>query len=263
MVELKAVTAGYGKRTVLHGVDLRARAGEVTTIIGRNGCGKSTLLKTIVRAAEQTAGEIYIGEQPIRRLTSRQLAQSVAYLPQSRHVPDITVGRLVLHGRFPHLSYPRRYEKKDRSIAEAAMERMGVAELAEHPLAELSGGQRQKVYIAMALAQQTPVVILDEPTTYLDIGHRVAFAALARELAADGKAVLVVVHDILLALKLSDRIYALEDGRVVGCGTPEQLLHDRVPERVTGVGVGAVMTPEGVQYYYEVNGDRAAMCRSG
>ena len=137
-------------------------------------------------------------------MSRAELARGAAYLPQGKNVPDISAGRMVLHGRFPYLEYPRRYGPRDYAIAGEAMGQLGIEELAARPMAQLSGGMRQKVYIAMALAQQAPVIIMDEPTTYLDIGQQLRFGEMVRKLSEEGKTVLLVLHDILLALKLSD-----------------------------------------------------------
>ena len=146
-------------------------------------------------------------------LSGRELAKKVAFLPQNRTVPEITVKNLVLHGRFPYLSYPRRYRQEDLAAAEAAMKKMGIPELADRNLSTLSGGQRQKVYIAMALAQDTPVVLLDEPNTFLDIAHQLQLMEQARTLAADGKTVVLVSHR-KSTMGIADTVYSVEHGRM-------------------------------------------------
>ena len=226
MLKLQHLTAGYGEKTILHDISLDFPPGTVTAVLGPNGCGKSTLLKAAAGLIPVTAGEIS-GEEP--------RARQVAYLPQSRPVPDMTVRQLVLHGRFPWLSWPRRYRERDMEIAEAAMDRMGVGELADRPLAELSGGTRQKCFLAMALAQQAPTLLLDEPTSFLDVGHQLKLMALARELAAEGKAVVLVLHDLPLALGYADRVAVMDGGRILALGTPEEIRASGILERVFGV----------------------------
>ena len=187
-----------------------------------------------------------------RRLRkTADLAKWIAYLPQSKNVPDITAGRFVLHGRFPYLSYPRKYTEKDRKIAENAMTQLGILGLWDVPLRELSGGMRQKVYLAMALAKQAPIVLMDEPTTYLDIGQQNLFAKTAQDLAAEGKTVVLVLHDILLALKLSDRICVMEEGTIKFAGTPNEVLASGVLTELYGVEIGVIETPAGIRYYYQ------------
>lgn len=249
MVNIKQVSAGYGKGCVLKNISLDVQPGKITTVLGRNGCGKSTLLKTVIGLLPIQTGKITIDGCNMRK--TGELAKQIAYLPQSKNVPDITAGRLVLHGRFPYLSYPRIYTENDRKIAEQAMEKMGILDLRDVPLAELSGGMRQKVYLAMALAKQAPIVLMDEPTTYLDIGQQKLFGELVRELASDGKTVVLVLHDILLALKLSDSICVMEDGAVKVMGTPDEILASGILENLYGIEIGIVDTPDGMRYYYK------------
>jgi len=251
MLEVKTVVAGYKDHAVLRGVSLNAEPGSITTIIGCNGCGKSTLLKTIIGLLPTQAGEITVLGRALSELTQRETARLVAYLPQSKNVPEITAGQFVLHGRFPYLSYPRKYTRADHEIAEAAMKQMDVLPFADTLLAELSGGIRQKVYIAMALAKQSPVIIMDEPTTYLDIGQQRLFAKTVRELADCGKTVVLVLHDILLALKLSDCICIMADGAIKGTGTPAEILKGSLLSQMYDIDIGTVQTQSGIQYYYK------------
>lgn len=251
-IELVNVSAGYGKDEILHGVDLEIPAGGVTTLIGSNGSGKSTLLRAVLGFIPLSGGDIRLDGVSIKGMSRGELARRAAYLPQGKNVPDISAGRMVLHGRFPYLEYPRRYGERDYALAREAMAQMGIEELAEQPLSRLSGGMRQKVYIAMALAQQAPLIVMDEPTTYLDIGQQLRFAGMIRKLSREGKTILLVLHDIVLALKLSDRIAALQEGRLAGCGRPEELLEAGVAEKLYGVKVRALETDKGTQYYYDI-----------
>ena len=239
MVELKHLTAGYGEKNVLQDISITFPPGTVTAILGPNGCGKSTLLKAAAGLLSIHSGEI-TGEEP--------RARHIAYLPQSRPVPEMTAGQLVLHGRFPWLSWPRRYRTEDETAARAAMERLGVAEFAETPLPELSGGTRQKIYLAMALAQGADTLLLDEPTSFLDIGHQLRLMELCRELAAGGKAVAVVLHDLPLALAYCDRVAVMDAGRLLTLDTPAAVYASGILNRVFGVGLLQVPTPAGVQY---------------
>lgn len=251
-VELEQVSAGYEKRDILRGVDLKIPAGKITTLIGGNGSGKSTLLRAALGFIPLRGGDVRLEGVSIKGLSRAELAKRAAYLPQGKNVPDLSAGRMVLHGRFPYLAYPRRYSSRDYAIAGEAMEQMGIGDLGERPLSQLSGGMRQKVYIAMALAQQAPLIVMDEPTTYLDIGQQLRFAQTIRKLSEEGKTVLLVLHDILLALKLSDRIAALQEGRIAGCGTPEEILEAGVTERLYGVRVRKLETDKGPRYYYDI-----------
>lgn len=251
-IELENVHAGYGKSEILHGVNLEIPAGKITTLIGSNGSGKSTLLRAVLGFVPLSGGDIRLGGVSVKAMSRAELARGAAYLPQGKNVPDISAGRMVLHGRFPYLEYPRRYGPRDYAIAGEAMGQLGIEELAARPMAQLSGGMRQKVYIAMALAQQAPVIIMDEPTTYLDIGQQLRFGEMVRKLSEEGKTVLLVLHDILLALKLSDRIAALQEGKIAVWGRPEEILEAGVVERLYGVRVGRLETDRGIQYYYDM-----------
>ncbi len=251
MIALKNLRAGYPGRPVLEGVDLDFRPGEVLAILGPNGCGKSTLLRTANGLLPKTGGEVLVDGVPLKELSARRIAQKIAYLPQSRSVPNITAGRMVLHGRFPYLSYPRRYRREDHEMVKRALEWADAAELVSRPLAELSGGQRQKVYLAMALAQDTETILMDEPTTYLDVGCQLEVMALARRLAEEGRAVVMVLHDLTLALRCAHRAALLHEGRVRQTGTPEELYGGETLERVMGVSLGRVEGPAGWRYYYQ------------
>ena len=157
---------------------------------------------------------------------------------------------MVLHGRFPHLGYPRRYGAGDLRIAQEALEAADAGDLADRPLPELSGGQRQKVYLAMALAQDTQTILMDEPTTYLDVSCQLEVMALSRRLAEEGRAVVMVLHDLTLALRYAHRAALLGGGHVVQTATPEELYAGEALERVMGVRLGRVETEEGWRYFY-------------
>lgn len=250
MIELKSLRAGYPGRPVLEDVSLDFRPGEVLAILGPNGCGKSTLLRTANGLLAKNGGEVLVDGVPLESLSAREIAQKVAYLPQSRSVANITAGRMVLHGRFPYLSYPRRYRREDHEMVKQALEWVGASELASRPLPELSGGQRQKVYLAMALAQDTSTILMDEPTTYLDVGCQLEVMALARRLAEEGRAVVMVLHDLSLALRFAHRAALLWEGRVRQLGTPEELFAGEALEQVMGVALGRVETGDGWRYFY-------------
>ena len=239
MLNLQHISAGYGEKTILHDISLDFPAGTVTAILGPNGCGKSTLLRAAAGLLTLSAGTVTV-DGPV--------ARAIAYLPQSRPVPDMTAQQLVLHGRFPWLSWPRRYRERDFAIARAAMDRLGIGEFAQRPLGELSGGTRQKCFLAMALAQEAPTLLLDEPTSFLDVGHQLKLMALCRELAAEGKAVALVLHDLPLALQWADRVAVMDQGRILALGTPEEIWASGILDRVFGVEVRRLEDDRGVQY---------------
>ncbi|MGN1345511.1 MAG: ABC transporter ATP-binding protein [Eubacteriales bacterium] len=250
MIELNHVTAGYGKTEILHDISMRFEDGKITTILGVNGCGKSTLLKTIVRLIPILSGTVMVDGAFLETYSPAALAQKIAYLPQSKNVPDMTVRQMVLHGRFAYLRYPRIYRKQDLAIADAALKTLGLEDLADRSLSELSGGMRQKAYIAMALAQESSSILMDEPTTYLDIVHQLRLADTIRSLAASGRAVLLVLHDLSLALKLSDRVAVLHDGHLLAFGTPAEILSSGAIEQAYQVKIRSFSADGGVEYYY-------------
>ena len=249
VIELDNVTAGYGSTPVLRGVSLTLPDGGITAILGPNGCGKSTLLKTAAGLLRPQAGQVRVDGTALDALKPKQLAQRVAYLPQSRPVPDIDVRQLVLHGRFPYLSYPRRPGNADREIAQHAMRSVGVDALADRLLSTLSGGERQKAYIAMALAQDTPHVLLDEPTTYLDIDRQLEVMRLCTQMRDAGKAVVMVLHDLALAFRCADRLVLMQDGAPAFTGTPSELAQSGALEAVFHVRTHPVPLPDGSTHY--------------
>ena len=251
MIQLQNVTAGYGGPPVLRDVTLALCPGEVLALLGPNGCGKSTLLRAAAGLQPLSGGEVLVDGTSVSTLTRRQLAQTVAYLPQSRGVPNITAYRMVLHGRFPYLSYPRRYRPEDHAAARKALEQADAWELARLPVQTLSGGQRQKVYLAMALAQDTQTILMDEPTTYLDIQHQLDLMAFSQTLAREGKAVVLVLHDLCLAPRFAHRGAVLSEGRLLQTGTPEELFASGILAETFRTPLNRIWTEGGWRYYYD------------
>ena len=249
MVELQKIRAGYSGSLVIHDVSLAMTPGAVLVILGPNGCGKSTLLRTANGLLPVEGGQVVLDGKPLKEYAPKEIARRIAYLPQSRNVPNITARRLVMHGRFPWLSYPRRYRREDTEAVDLALKWTGAEELADRLLPELSGGQRQKVYLAMALAQQTDTILMDEPTTFLDARHQLEVMDLARRLAREGKAVAMVLHDLCLALQGADRIAVLNEGSLQQEGTPEEIYRSGVLDRVMGVTIRQTETEAGARYY--------------
>ena len=243
MIKLQNLTAGYGKHTVLKDVTATFEKGTVTGIIGINGCGKSTMLKAMLGLIP-AEGSISLDGRNLKDMTRKEIARKAAYLSQGKTTPDMTVEQLVLHGRFPHLNYPRHYSKTDHKIAYGAMEQMGILDLAQKPLGELSGGMRQNAYIAMALAQDTDYILLDEPTTYLDISHQLELMQVLRKLAGNGKGIVAVMHDLPMAFTYCDQILLLDGGKVLAQGTPQEVCEHI--EKVFGIELG-----NGQHYHYK------------
>lgn len=251
MLELRNVSAGYGGAPVLHDVTFTFPPGRVVALVGPNGSGKSTLLKTAVGLLKRTAGEILLDGMPLGSLPPKVFSRRVAYLPQLRAVPELTVWRMVLHGRFPHLGWPRRVRDTDREIAWNALAAVGMEEYAHRLLRELSGGQRQKVYLAMTLAQESDTVLMDEPIAWLDIENQLQTMETARRLAAEGKAVAMVLHDLPLALQSADEVAVLRAGRIVRAGTPEEIYESGVVPETFRVGLRRTRTDAGSRYFCE------------
>ena len=247
MIELNNVSAGYGKREVLRGVSVTFEKGKLCCIIGQNGSGKSTLLKTATGFITATAGEVVIDGSPVSRMKRRDVAKKISYLSQVNSPSDMTVEQLVLHGRFPHLGYPRIYTEADRRIASSVIEKTGLCEFANRPLSELSGGMRQKAYVAMALTQDTEYILLDEPTAFLDISYQLELMHHLRTLADGGRSIVAVMHDIPLAMSYADEIAVISDGTVLKKGPPEEICASGVIGDVFGVAVNA----HGGRYSYD------------
>lgn len=250
MIQLKEVSAGYYGKTVIKDITLDFRSGEVMALLGPNGSGKSTLLKTALGLIPLQSGEVLYNNNDIKNMKRKEIARQAAFLTQNRNTPSIEALRMVLHGRFPYLSYPRKYSKKDYEIARQAMKMTGCIDYENKNVSDLSGGQRQSVYLAMALAQNTETIFMDEPTTYLDINHQIQIMQIARRLAEQGKSVVLVLHDLSMALQCADRIAVFQEGQLKCCDTPERVYQSGVLNQVFGVGVYRADTPHGRQYYY-------------
>ena len=237
MLELKNISAGYGSKNVLDGVTVSIEKGKLTSIIGVNGCGKSTLLKAVIGILPLQSGEIFIDGKSLQSMNKNGVAKKIAYLAQGKSAPDMTVEQMVLHGRFPYLSYPRRYKECDRRIAKKAMQDVGIAHLANKPMHTLSGGMRQNAYIAMALAQDTDFILLDEPTTYLDIAHQLELMKLLKRLADTGKGIVTVMHDLPLAFDFSNKILVINNGKAALNATPSEIIDSKMIEDIFGIKI--------------------------
>lgn len=249
-IRLHEVCAGYDGKEVLHKINFEIEPGKITVLAGPNGCGKSTLLKTILGITPKSSGEIWVEGRPVEQYSPAELAQRIAYLPQNRNVPEISVMRMVLHGRFPYLKYPRRYREQDVEIAKNALRQLEMEKYADESVGKLSGGMQQKVYIAMALAQDTPVIMMDEPTSFLDISYQIKLMEIVRKLAQRGKAVVMILHDLSMAFRIADSMIVLSQGHMVKTGSPEEIFQSGVVDHVFDLKLKRIDTEEGWHYYY-------------
>ena len=249
MIKLENVCVSYGKRQVLHDVSAAFERGRVTAIIGANGCGKTTLLKTALGILPAFEGDVTVDGNALSAMSTHERAKKMAYLAQSRSLPRMTVEQLVLHGRYAHLAFPHVYSAHDKRTADAAIGRMGLTDVADRMLSELSGGMRQNAYIAMALSQSSDYILLDEPTTYLDIANRLQLMRTLRELAEEGKGVVVVLHDLILALKYADEIAVMREGRVVLQAEPQEVFSSGALRDVFGVEIRSIADGDSMDYY--------------
>lgn len=232
----RSVRVDLSGKTIVHDASIEVREGSVVALVGPNGAGKSTFVRAISGLVKPAVGEISCMGEPLSGLRGRRLARMRAYVPQRPRVPDgLTVLDAVRIGRSPHISPLGRAGRVDREAVEAAMHRAGVTGFRDRALTSLSGGEAQRVQIAVGLAQEAPLLIADEPTSQLDLGATVGVAGVLRALADDGLAVLLVVHDLALATAAADAVVAMKDGRTVAAGEPSEVLTPALLESVWGV----------------------------
>jgi cobalamin transport system ATP-binding protein len=247
MLEVRGLRVAYGEIEVLRGVDLDVGAGEVVGLVGPNGGGKTTLLKAITRSVASQAGQVRIGGDDAAKLSARELAQRVAVVPQTPSLPVGFLAReVVVMGRTPYLGFLDQEGPADYAKADAALAALGVEDAAYRRVEELSGGERQNVVLARALAQETQLLLLDEPTANLDIGHQIVISKLLRRMAAErGIGVLAALHDLTLASLYCDRLVLLAAGKVIAEGSPAGVLtQDNI--RVSYGADVMVLRPEGL-----------------
>lgn len=250
---LRGVTLGYGERTVVGPVDLDIPAAQTTAIIGANGCGKSTLLRGLTRQLPLKSGTVEIFGRSVEGWPARDYARTVALLPQSPVAPEgMTVEQLVDRGRHPHRGWFGSSSRTDTEAVARALELTDLVELAGRDITELSGGQRQRAWLALVLAQQTPVILLDEPTSYLDLSHQVELMDLVRSLPdptfptmGPGRraTVVAVLHELNLAARTADHVIAMAGGQVAAAGTPTEVLTPQLLLEVFGLDADVVQDP--------------------
>ena len=225
-LEARNLAVAYDGQSVFADLDLAIGPGSVTTLIGANGCGKSTLLRAFGRLLRPTGGEVSINGAPARGQSARQVARQLAVLPQKPLTPQATrVRDLVGRGRHPHQSMLRPWTVEDARVVEESLRATGLWELRDRDAGSLSGGQLQRAWIALVLAQQAPTILLDEPTTFLDLSHQLDVLRIVRGINTErGTTILMVLHDLTLAARFSDRLVVLAGGRIIADGTPWEVL---------------------------------------
>ncbi|QLH19633.1 ABC transporter ATP-binding protein [Streptomyces sp. Rer75] len=242
----KGVTVGYGGRNVIDGLDVAIPPGVITTIIGPNGCGKSTLLRTLTRLLKPSKGTVVLDGEDIVKLRTREVAKKLGLLPQAPVAPEgLTVADLVARGRHPHQSWLRQWSSDDAGVVERALAMTGVSDLADRPVDSLSGGQRQRVWISMTLAQGTDLLLLDEPTTYLDLAHAIDVLDLVDDLHESGCTVVMVLHDLNLATRYSDNLIVMRAGSILAQGHPRDVITAELLDEAFGLRAAVVDDPVG------------------
>lgn len=244
-ISVRALIVAYGATTALDGVDLGIAKGKITVLAGPNGCGKSTLLRAIRRLHQPKSGDIRLGDVPISGLKEKELARHIGLLAQNPSAPDdMSVEELVRLGRYPHQTMLQPWSAADGEAIQAAMFGTGVSHLADRRLGSLSGGQLQRVWIAMVLAQETDVICLDEPVNHLDMAHQIDCLDLVTRLNREhGRTVVLVLHDLNLAARYADRLVFMKAGGLVAEGEPDALMSEALIEDVFGISCRVIVDP--------------------
>ena len=240
-----ALSMSYGQRQVIHELGVSLPSGQVTAIVGPNGCGKSTLLSGLARLHKPDCGAVLLNGHDIAQMPARQLATKLALLPQEAVAPEgLTVTELIRFGRQPHQGWLRQWSAEDQQVVHYALAAAGLEALADRPLEALSGGQRQRAWIAMTIAQQTPLLLLDEPTSALDLGHQIEVFELVRDLACHGRTVVMVLHDLASACRYADHLIAMLDGQIVAQGAPAEVVTPALVRELYQVECTLLLDPD-------------------
>ncbi|WP_037648284.1 ABC transporter ATP-binding protein [Streptomyces flavidovirens] len=243
----EGLTLAYDGHNVVNALDVTIPAGRVTAVVGANACGKSTLLRGLSRLLTPKEGAVYLDGRLIHTMRGKELARQLGMLPQSPVAPDgITVLDLVKRGRSPHQSWWRQWSPDDEQAVYGALDATGLLDQAERSVDELSGGQRQRAWIAMALAQGTPVLLLDEPTNHLDLAHQIDILDLVVDLNHEqGRTVVLVLHDLNHACRYADHVIAMKDGQVIAEGAPPEVINRELIAEVFGLSCTVIEDPAG------------------
>lgn len=215
----------YDNNLIIDNLHLSIPMGKITALVGPNGCGKSTLLRGLARLLQPKRGHVYLDGKAIHTMPTKELAKQIGILPQSPVAPEgLTVRELVAQGRYPHQSWFQQWSKTDEAITLEAMAITNITHFADRPLDTLSGGQRQRAWIAMALAQETAILLLDEPTTFLDLSYQIEVLDLLHELNATGRTIVMVLHELNQACRYAHHLVAMREGKICVQGEPEQVM---------------------------------------
>ncbi len=245
LIHIENLSLSYDSDTIIvHELSLRIQQGTITALVGPNGCGKSTLLRGLSRLLKPVKGNVHLDGRDIHAMKAKDLAKQLGILPQSPTAPEgLTVHELVAQGRYPHQNWFQQWSREDERIVEDALVTTNLTMFADRPVDTLSGGQRQRAWIAMALAQQTDVLLLDEPTTYLDLAYQMDVLDLLDDLNAEGRTIVMVLHDLNQAARYADTVVALRGGQIVAQGTPEQVMTPENILQVFGLKAEVVSDP--------------------
>nr|WP_277878368.1 ABC transporter ATP-binding protein [Coleofasciculus sp. FACHB-SPT36] len=241
----RRLTLAYEGVPIIKNLDLAIPEGKITALVGANGCGKSTLLRGLARLLKPRNGTVYLDAADLFKLSTKEVAKQLGILPQGPVAPEgLTVRDLVALGRYPYQNWLQQWSKEDERLVALALATTGMTELAERSLDTLSGGQRQRAWIAMALAQDTEILLLDEPTTFLDLAHQIEVLDLLLELnQTQGRTLVMVLHDLNQACRYADYLVAVKEGCVYAHGTPMQVMTEEMVREVFGLGCRIVEDP--------------------
>ena len=238
------LTLAYDNTLIINGLHLTIPTGKITALVGPNGCGKSTLLRGLARLLSPKRGHVYLDGKAIHTMPTKELAKQIGILPQSPVAPEgLTVRELVAQGRYPHQSWFQQWSKQDEEITLEAMAITNIVHFADRPLDTLSGGQRQRAWIAMALAQETDILLLDEPTTFLDLAYQIEVLDLLHELNETGRTIIMVLHELNQACRYAHNLIAMREGQICVQGDPHQVLTAAMVAEVFRINAHIVPDP--------------------
>ncbi|GIL09340.1 MAG: iron-enterobactin transporter ATP-binding protein [Chloroflexota bacterium] len=247
MSELNAaqLSLAYDRESIIHNLNLTIPTGKITALVGPNGCGKSTLLRGISRLLKPRGGSVVLNGQDIWKLPTKELAKQLGILPQGPVAPEgLTVHELVAQGRYPHQSWFQQWSAEDERITLEALAITRVTEFADRPVDTLSGGQRQRAWIAMTLAQDSDLLLLDEPTTFLDLAYQIEVLDLLHDLNVErGKTIVMVLHDLNHACRYADGLVAVREGQIIAQGRPAEVVTEALVRAVFGIDCRVIADP--------------------